>query len=101
MEMISAKKGVRSTFLLKFPNAGAYKLEITVRANAQTELAQIPVSVFTNEIFAATISLTGADKEWRTVEVPLGEVKDGSMKVAFFFGKTGMEIAGCKVVSAY
>ena len=101
VEMISAKKGVRSTFLLKFPNAGAYKLEITVRANAQTELAQVPVSVVTNEIFAATISLTGADKEWRTVEVPLGEVKDGSMKVAFFFGKTGMEIAGCKVVSAY
>lgn len=97
-EAIVIKKGVRSTFALKFAECGNYVLKLTVRANAQSELAQLPMTIFKDEIFLTTISLTGADKEWQTIEVALGEVKEDAVKVAFFFGQGGMEIAECEVV---
>ena len=97
-DAIVAKKGVRSTFALQFPEQGEYVLKLTVRSNTQSELAQLPITIFEDEIFLTTISLTGADKEWQTVDVPLGEIKKDAVKLAFFFGQGGMEIAECEVV---
>ena len=75
-------------------------LKLTVRANAHSELAQLPMTVFKDEIFLTTVSLTGADKEWQTVEVQLGHIEKDAVKVAFFFGQGGMEIESCQVVRA-
>ncbi len=98
LEMISTKKGDRSTILLKFAEAGSFALEMTVRAEAATELAQIAMSVFKDEQFVSTISLTGADKEWRKVTISLGDIPKQETKLAFFCGKPGMEIEECLVV---
>ena len=98
VDAIVVKKGVHSTFALKFAECGNYVLKLTVRANAQSELAQLPMTIFKDEIFLTTVSLTGADKEWQTIAVPLGEIKKDAVKVAFFFGQGGMEIAECEVV---
>ena len=100
VEAIVVKKGMRSTFALQFSEQGEYVLKLTVRANAHSELAQLPMTVFKDEIFLTTVSLTGADKEWQTVEVQLGHIEKDAVKVAFFFGQGGMEIESCQVVRA-
>lgn len=100
-EQFTPERGHRDTFGLYFDKAGAYKLEMTVRAVAETELAQIPMSIFKNELFVQTVSLTGEDKEWRTVDVTLGHVAEAEIvKLSFFFGQGGMEIAECNIVEA-
>lgn len=100
VSLLHPKTGHRDTFALHFAQEGSYELSMTVRATAGTELAQIPMSVFRNEIFVKTISLTGEDKEWRTETIDLGHVKAGeNVKVSFFFGKGDIEIAECNIVS--
>ena len=98
IEMISVKKCERSAFGLHFSENGNYSMELTVRTNVQSELAQLPMTIFKDELLLTTISLTGADKEWMTVKIPFGEIKNKEAKAAFFFRYGGMELKRCRMV---
>ena len=98
VEMISVKKCERSGFGLRFAENGNYKMELTIRTNVQSELAQLPMTILKDELLLTTVSLTGADKEWRIIEIPFGEVKEKEARVAFFFRYGGMELKRCRMV---
>lgn len=98
VEMISVKKCERSGFGLRFAENGQYKMELTIRTNVQSELAQLSLTILKDELLLTTVSLTGADKEWRVIEIPFGEVKEKQARVAFFFRYGGMELLRCRMV---
>ena len=98
LEMISMKKCERSGFGLRFAENGNYKMKLTIRTNVQSELAQLSMTILKDELLLTTVSLTGADREWREIEIPFGEVKEKEARVAFFFRYGGMELQRCRMV---
>ncbi len=76
---------------LSFKERGDYKLTMIVRASAVSELAQIPLSIFNGKDLVKMITLTGADTEWRTYEIPF-ENCVMTFFLRFYFAQDGMEI---------
>ncbi len=76
---------------VSFKERGDYKLSMTVRANAKSELAQIPLSIFRDKELVKMLTLTGEDKEWQKVEVPF-EGCAMTFFLKFYFAQDGMEI---------
>ena len=64
-----------------------------------SELAQIPLSIFLNQNFVKTITLTGSDKIWRTEIIDFEEpVLQNTYFIKLYFGLGGMEIKDLKIV---
>ena len=87
------KTGRNSTNMMSISlkERGDYKLSMTVRANAVSELAQIPLSIFRDKNLIKMVTLTGENTQWRTIEVPL----DNCIMTFFlklYFAQDGMEI---------
>ncbi len=90
-EDIQTGRNCTTMVTVSFKERGDYKLSMTVRANAVSELAQIPLSIFKDKDLVKMITLTGEDKEWRTIEVPF----EGCAMTFFlklYFAQDGMEI---------
>ena len=75
---------------------GDYRLSMTVRANAVSELAQIPLTIFRDTVIAKTITLNGEDTEWRTITVDF-EQCFASFYIKLYFALDGMEIQDLNV----
>ena len=88
---IKTARNSNNMFTISFKERGDYKLSMTVRANAKSELAQIPLSIFRDKLLMKMVTLTGEDREWQTIEVPFD-----SCSMTFFlklyFAQDGMEI---------
>lgn len=97
VELIPTETGSRPKYNLLFREYGTYKAEITMRSNAYSDLAQLPVSVFKNGHLIGTISMKGTDIEWVTTTIDIGPVNVNSMRIELFFGQTGLEIQSCKI----
>ncbi|MCR5272088.1 MAG: beta-glucosidase, partial [Lachnospiraceae bacterium] len=76
---------------------GEYKLTMKVRANALSELAQIPLSIFKDKELAKMITLTGEDRDWKEVEVQFSPSYQ-TFFLKFYFAQDGMELKDMKVV---
>ncbi len=78
---------------------GMYGLQITCRASKETpELAQLPLTVFKDNELAASISITGADKDWQTFtfnEIPPFYMNSSYLKL--YFAQGGMEVKEVKM----
>lgn len=92
MERIQTGKGNSMTFELNIRERGAYRLELVCRVVGQGSLAQIPLTLSQDKQIVKTISLTGEDKDWRTVEVRLNPSFHNTTFLKFFFGQGSMEI---------
>ncbi len=90
---VDIKTGRNSTNMItvSFKERGDYKLKMTVRANAVSELAQIPLSVFRDKELVKMVTLTGEDKDWKTVEIPFEECAM-TFFLKLYFAQDGMEI---------
>ena len=75
---------------------GDYRLTMDVRANAISDLAQIPLSIFRDGNMVKMITLTGADKEWQTITVDFEFCMSG-FYVKLYFAQDGMEIKNVSV----
>lgn len=93
-EEIDRNKGAVNLISVSTKDRGLYQLSITCRAAAsEEELAQIPVTVFKDKEMVGTVTVTGADKEWKTYtmdQLPPGFQNNFYLKL--FFGQGGMEI---------
>lgn len=90
-DVINTGRNCSNTISVAFKERGDYKLKMTVRVNADSELAQVPMSIFRDKSLIQMATLTGADSEWRTIEVPL----EGCAQTFFlklYFAQDGMEI---------
>ncbi|XOJ01536.1 glycoside hydrolase family 3 protein [Paenibacillus polymyxa] len=99
-EIFDISRG-RSTFIrADLKERGIYRVELTCRAGAEnSELAQIPVSIFHNAEFLHTITLTGADSEWKTYTVDIQQpILQKHTHFKFVFSQSGMEIKEFRII---
>lgn len=99
-DLINTQKGESTHLQVTIQEAGYYRLEITCKAMEDiSELAQIPLSIFLNQNFVKTITLTGSDKIWRTEIIDFEEpVLQNTYFIKLYFGLGGMEIKDLKIV---
>jgi len=97
VELIPTEAGSRPKYNLILKECGTYRAEITMRSNAYSDLAQLPVSVFKNGNLVSTISMKGTDTEWTTTTIDIGRCNCNSIRLELFFGQTGLEIQSCKI----
>ncbi|MBD5475905.1 MAG: beta-glucosidase, partial [Lachnospiraceae bacterium] len=72
--------------------------ELVCRIAGQGSLAQIPLTLSQDKQILKTISLTGADQDWRTEEIQLNPSFHNTTFLKFYFGQGGMEIREARVV---
>ena len=75
---------------------GDYRLSMTVRANAVSELAQIPLTVFKDREIVKTFTLTGEDNQWQTISVDFTTCF-ANFYIKLYFAQDGMEIKDINV----
>ena len=75
---------------------GIYKLALTMRANTESSVAQIPMSIYRDKALLKEITLTGADTEWRTVEIEMPPCMF-TFFLRFYFAQAGIEIQRCEI----
>ena len=95
---IDTRKGKTTTFTICQGTRALYELELEIRAASQNPLAQIPVTVFQDKTIVRTITLNGADGEWRTERVALLPSFMANFFLKFYFSQTGLEIRSARLV---
>ncbi|MCD8380094.1 MAG: glycoside hydrolase family 3 C-terminal domain-containing protein [Lachnospiraceae bacterium] len=83
---------------LTFKHAGNYPIQMTARSRAVSDLAQLPVFIFIDNILKGSITLSGADREWRKVCIELGEMPLKEISLRLHFGENSLEVGGLKVI---
>lgn len=94
---MNTQKGNSSMFQVIISEMGRYEVSLTCRASSKSGLAQIPLSVFVDNKLVKTITLTGADTEWRTEKIDFGPVMGNTFSIRFYFGQSGMEVKECSI----
>lgn len=97
LEDIDTSKGKNNLYQLN-SGGGVYKMILECCAEGGNALAQIPLSIFKEFTLLKTITLTGDETEWQTIEIDLQHVLSTTFFVRLFFGQGGMKIRSCKVV---
>lgn len=93
-KLLDNAKGGLNLISTSVRERGIYELSITCRASAdEEELAQIPVSVFRDKDLVGTVTITGADKTWKTYKIDnFSPVFNNSFYLKLYFAQGGMEI---------
>ncbi len=95
---INTARGKTTMISAAIRERGLYKLRFTLRAaEGLGSLAQIPMSVYKGKELAGQITLTGADNEWRTVEISLSPCLV-TFFLKLYFAQAGMEIKSMEIV---
>ena len=94
---LNTARGANNVYQLSVREKGNYQLEFTCRSITESPLAQMPVSFFKDRELRKIITITGAEKDWRTEIIDLGTIQDDTFRVKIFFGEGGLEVSSCKV----
>ncbi len=97
---LATSKGNLNLIKLTVKELGDYSLHITCRAGEkETELSQIPLTIFKDKEIFDTITVVGVQKEWKTYtfeEFSFPRKKNCYIKLLFAQG--GMEVKDIKVI---
>ncbi len=96
-ESIRTQKGEMNLFEIETDEKGAYRLEMEVRSELDNSLAQIPMAIAVGSHVIETVSLSGGQKEWRTVVIDLPPVRSAVFYLRIFFALGGMGIRSCRL----
>ena len=89
---VDTARGKTSMVSVAIRDRGIYRLRFVLRAKQGLgSLAQIPLSVHVNRDLAGQITLTGADTDWRAVELTLPPVF-ATFFLRLYFAQAGLEI---------
>ena len=93
-KLLDNTKGGLNLISTSVKERGIYELSITCRASAgEEEVAQIPVTVFRDKDLVGTVTITGADKKWKTYKIEnLPPVFNNSFYLKLYFAQGGMEV---------
>lgn len=94
---IDTRKGKVTLYQVLLKETVACEMEITCRAAANSDFAQIPMSIFQDKTLVKTIALNGTDREWQTFIVDLEKPGLPYFYLKFFFGLSGMEIQSIRI----
>ena len=90
-DRIDISKGAATMIAVPVVERGLYKLKLTLRAKPLGSLAQIPMSIYRDKELLKTITLTGDDTQWQTVEIHMSPALS-SFYLKLYFAQAGMEI---------
>ena len=91
------EKGSATTFVLTTPKKCCMELELMLRADNQPDVAQLPVSVFQDKQLIKSFTLTGMDKEWKSIKIDLIPAFMSNFYLKFYFAQGGLEIKSAKI----
>lgn len=94
--IIDTGKGKSTVIGLNIDEIGTYKLRMKVCVHA-SELAQVPLTIFANNVVLRIITLNGSNGEWVTIEQELGELRNPHNFMKLYFAQAGMEIAEASI----
>ena len=94
---LKAEKGETKAFAITTARRGVITAELVMRAKDQPAMAQLPLSIFMDRNLIRTITLTGMDTEWQTVEVELPPSFMVNYYLKFYFGQAGLEFKSVKL----
>ena len=97
-KLINTEKGETTVFLLSTPTKCEMEMEITLKAENQPDVAQLPLSIFQDRQLLQTITLTGMDKKFKTFQVKLAPSFLGNFYLKFYFAQTGLVVDSVKVI---
>ncbi len=95
--LIGLEKGDNTRFGVSVKERGLYTLKLTLRSTDSNDVSQLPISVFQDRNLLGTITFTGAQREWETVEMDV-HAFTGSFYLRFFAAQTGLELQSCTLV---
>ena len=94
--LIGMSKGDNTRFGVSIKEQGLYKLILTLRSTDQNDVSQLPLSVFQDRNLLGTATLTGAQRDWETVEFNVMGFS-GNFYLRFFAAQTGLELKGVRL----
>ncbi len=89
--LIGLEKGQNTQFAVSIKKQGLYALKLTLRSTDDNDVSQLPLSVFQDRNLLGTVTLTGAEREWKTVELNVMGFS-GNFYVRFFAAQTGLAL---------
>ena len=92
--LISLNKGDNTRFGVSVQKQGVYTLRMVLRSTDSNDVSQLPLSVFQDHSLLGTTTLTGAQRDWQTVELNV-MVFSGNFYLRFFPAQTGLEMQSC------
>ena len=73
---------------------GLYALKVALRSTDQNDVSQMPLSIFQDRNLLGTFTLTGAERDWKTLELEVPAFS-GNFYLRFFPAQTGLAIQSC------
>ncbi len=92
--LIGLEKGQNTRFGVTVRERGFYQLSVTLRSTDSNDVSQLPISIFQDRNLLGTFTLTGAEREWKTVTVDVPAFS-GNFYLRFFAAQTGLAIQSC------
>lgn len=99
-EEVLTKKGDLNLITISLESQEKYKISVTCRAGAdEPEVGQIPLTVIHDKTILSTITVVGAQKEWKTYTLDnIIETYNTNSYLKLLFGQGGMEIKEIKII---
>ena len=76
---------------------GALRLELTVHAQGQPELAQLPMYIYASKTLVGSICLTGGDISQSCYRFDLKHLAGDAPELTFFFKQAGLVLDGLRI----
>ena len=96
-DKIVTGKGSMNIIEVQIKERGTYLLEAEVRSELDNALAQIPMSVSIGSHAIETVSLSGAENEWKKIAVELPSVMSFTFYLKIFYALGGMGIRNIRL----
>lgn len=96
VSLIGMNKGDNTRFGVSIRTQGLYKLTMVLRSTDSNDVSQLPISVFQDRNLLGTTTLTGAQRDWQTVELDVMGFS-GNFYLRFFVGQGGLEMQSAKL----
>lgn len=95
LERFSTEQGKQYMFQLFVYQRGNYRLHLELKADTESDLAQLPMTLIKNSDPPKMISLMGYERQWREYVVDLGAVIAESFYLKVSYGQSGMRLRRC------
>lgn len=90
------KKGSQALFGINLVKAGLYDISIVMKSELG-ELAQLPLSVYLDNVLKTTISVRGSEGATLTETRDMGMIFGNNHYIKLYFGASGLEVESVKV----
>ena len=97
IEDLSTERSASHVMQIFLRSRKTTNLTFEIRADAPSDLAQLPLLITKNGEKPVSVFLWGSDREWRTVTIDLGAFFADSFYLKFYFGESGLELRNCRL----